>query len=91
MCILPTLVRVNLGVKATSLIRRMPETCRRRLITLREACAINDESELQPTLTSLLMVRRIAVVGADRELPLVTLSHMMKTIIMSVETEIHPR
>ena len=64
-CILPTPVRVNLGVKATSLMRRMPEICRRRLITLREACAMNGESELHPILTSLLMVRRMAAIGAD--------------------------
>ena len=88
-CILPTPVRVNLGVKATSFIRRTLETCRRRLITLREACAINGKSELHPTLTSLLMVKRMAVIGADQGLPLASLSHMMSTIIMSAETEIH--
>ena len=87
---LPTLVRVNLEVKATSLMRRMPKTCRRRLITLREACAMNNESKLHPILTSLLIVRRMAAIGADRGLPLTSLSHMMRTIIMNVETEIHP-
>ena len=69
-CILPTLVRVNLGVKATSLMRRMLETCKKRLITLREACAMNDESELHPILTSLLMVRRMTTIGVDRGLQL---------------------
>ena len=89
-CILPTPVRGNLEVKVTSLMRRMPETCRRRLITLGEACAMNGESELHPILTSLLRVRRMVAIGADRELPLISLSHMMRTIIMNVETEIHP-
>ena len=64
MCILPILVRVNLGVKAMSLTRRMPETCRRRLITLREAYAMNGESELHPIQTFLLMVRRMVAIGA---------------------------
>ena len=89
-CILPTPVRVNLGVKATSLMRRMPKTCKRRLIALGEACAMIGESELHSILTSLLMVRRMAAIGIDRGLPLVSLSHMMRTIIMNVETKIPP-
>ena len=50
---------------------------------------MNGKSELHPTLTSLLMVKRMAVIGADQGLPLASLSHMMSTIIMSAETEIH--
>ena len=89
-CILPTPVRVNLGVKATSLMRRMPKTCKRRLIALGEAYAMIGESELHPILTSLLMVRRMAAIGVDRGLPLVSLSHMMRTIIMNIERKIPP-
>ena len=88
-CILPIPVRVNIGVKATPLMRRTLETCRRRLITLREAYAMNGESELHPIPTSLLMVRRMAAIDADRGLPLAVLSHMIRTIIMNAETKIH--
>ena len=62
----------------------------RRLIILREACAMNGKSELHPILTSFLMVRKVATIGANRGLPLASLSHMMRTIIMNIETEIHP-
>ena len=83
---LPTLVRVNLGVKAMSLMRRMLETCRRKLITLREACTMNGKSKLRPILTFLLMSKRMVATGAGQGLPLASLSHMMRTIIMNVET-----
>ena len=51
----------------------------RRLITLKEACAMNCESELHPILTSLLMVKRMVVISANRGLPLASLSHMTRT------------
>ena len=51
---------------------------------------MNGESELHPILTSLPMVKRMAAIGADQGLLLVSLSHMMRTIIMNAETEIHP-
>ena len=52
---------------------------------------MNDESELHPILTYLLMVKRMAAIGTDQGLLLASLSHMMRTIIMSAETEIHPQ
>ena len=51
---------------------------------------MNGESKLHPILTSLLMVKRMVAIGADQELLLASLSYMMRTIIMSVETEICP-
>ena len=52
---------------------------------------MNGESELLPILTSLPMMKRMVAIGADQEpLPL-SLSCMMKTTIMSVETKIHLR
>ena len=51
---------------------------------------MNGESELHPILTFLPMVKRMAAIGADQGLLLVSLSHMMRTIIMNAETEIHP-
>ena len=44
------------------------------------------ESELHPILTSFPMVKRMATIGADQGLLLASLSHMMRTTIMSVET-----
>ena len=44
-----------------------------------------------PILTSLPMVKRMATIGVDQGLLLASLSHMMRTIIMSAETEILPR
>ena len=52
---------------------------------------MNDENELHPILTSLLMVRRMAAIGADQGLLLVSLSRTTRTIIMSVETRTRPR
>ena len=87
---LPTPIRVNLRIKVMFLIRIMPETCRRRLIIRRGACAMNGESELHLILTSLLMVKRIVTIGADQGLPLKSLTLMMRTIIMNAEIEISP-
>ena len=91
MCILPIPVRVNLGEKATSLTRRMPETCRRRLITLREAYTTNAEGKLFQTLTTLPMMRRTKTIDRGQGLPLASLSHMMKTTALNAETKIHLR
>ena len=88
---LPTLVQVNLGIKTMSLMRRMPETCKRRLITSREAYATSTEGELLPTLTTLLMMRRTKTTDRGQELPLASLSHMIKTTAMNTKTEIHLR
>ena len=52
---------------------------------------MNGESELHPILTSFLMVKRMAAIGVGRGLLLVSLSYMMRSIIISAETEIRPR
>jgi len=52
---------------------------------------MNGKRELSPFLTSLLMVKGMVVIGADQGLLLMSLSRIMKTTIMSVETEIHLR
>ena len=90
-CTLLVQVGVVLGVVATSLRRKILEQCRRRLTTWREACTMNSEGELLPVLTSLLMAKRMVTIGANQELLLASLSYMMKTIIISAETEIHLR
>ena len=74
-----------------SLMRRMPETCKRRLITSREAYATSAKGELLPTLTTLPMMRRTKTTDRGQELPPVNLSHMTKTIAMNAEIEIHLR
>jgi len=51
---------------------------------------MNGESEPHLILTSLLMVKRIVAIGVNQGLLLTSLSHMMRIIITSVETEIHP-
>ena len=67
--------------------RRMLETCRRRSIIWKEACAMNDESELHPILISLLGAKRMTVIDASQELHPVSLSCMMRIIIMSAGIE----
>ena len=52
---------------------------------------MNNEGELLPVLTSLLMAKRMVTIGANQELLLASLSYIMKTIIISAETEIHLR
>ena len=76
-------------VKATSLMRRMPETCSWKLTTWREAYATNAEGELLPTLITLPMMRRMLTIDKGQGFPLVSIFHMMKTTAMNVETEIH--
>ena len=71
--------------------RRMPETCRGRLIIWKEACAMNNESELHPILISLLGAKRMIFIGAGRELHLASPSHMIGIIIMSAGIESHLR
>ena len=88
-CILPILVEAILGVVAISLMRKIPKPCSWRLITWREAYATNGESEILPILTSLPTMKRMVAIGADQRLLLMSLSHMMRTSIRSVETEIH--
>ena len=50
---------------------------------------MNGEGELPPILTSLLTVKRMVVIDADQGLLPVSLSRMMRTTIMSAETEIN--
>ena len=52
---------------------------------------MNDENGLHPSLTSPPMVKRVAATGKGQGLLLASLSHMMKTIIMSAESDIRPR
>ena len=78
-------------VKATSLMRRMPEICSWKLIIWREAYATNVEGELLPTLITLPMMIRTLTIDRGQRLPLTSLSHMMKTTAMNAETEIHLR
>ena len=47
---------------------------------------MQDEDELPPGLTPLLMVRRIVVIDIDQGLLLVSLSHMKRNTIVSVDT-----
>ena len=50
---------------------------------------MSGESELHLILTFLPIVKRMVAIGVDQGLLLASLSHMMRTIIMSVETKIH--
>ena len=65
-CIPPILVRASHEVGVTSLIRRIPKPCNWRLIVYEGDCAVNDEDELLPILTSLLMNIEMAVTGPDQ-------------------------
>ena len=49
---------------------------------------MSDENELYPILTSLPMVKRMAAIDTGHGLLLVSLSHMMRIIIIDTETEI---
>ena len=48
---------------------------------------MNDESELHPILISLVGVKRMIAIGAGPELHLVSPSHMIGIIIISVRIE----
>ena len=50
---------------------------------------MNGEDELPLIQTSLPRVKMMVVIDADRELLLVSLSHMLRTTTVSVETGIH--
>ena len=52
---------------------------------------MSDENEFHPILTSLLMVKMMAAIDAGQRLLLASLSHMIRIIIIGVETEIRPR
>ena len=87
---LPTPIRVNIGVNTIYLMRRMPETCRKRLITWREVYVTHAEGELLPTLITLPMMKKTKNTYRGQELPPANLSHTMKSTAMDVETVIHP-
>ena len=87
MYVLPILVEAKLVVKVMFIRRRMLETCRGRLIIWKEACAMNNESELYPTQTSFLEAKKMIAIGAGQELHPVSPSHMIGIIIMSVGIE----
>ena len=46
---------------------------------------MHDEDELPPSLTPLLMVRRMVVIDADQGLLLVSLSHMKRNTTMNAD------
>ena len=48
---------------------------------------MQDEDELPPGLTPLLMVRRIVVIDIDQGLLLVSLSHMKRNTTVNVDTK----
>ena len=50
---------------------------------------MNDESELLPTLTPLLTMKRMEAIGTNQGLLLVSISHMMKTTTMSAKAGAH--
>ena len=52
---------------------------------------MNAEGELLPTSITLPMMRRTLTIDRGQGLPLVSFSHMMKTIVMNAEIEIHLR
>ena len=52
---------------------------------------MSDENELYPILTFLPMVKRMAAIDTGQGLLLVSLSRMMRIIIIDAETEIRPR
>ena len=47
---------------------------------------MHDEDELPPSLTPLLMVRRMAIIDVDQGLLPVSLSHMKRNTTMNVDT-----
>ena len=67
----------------------MPKPYSWKLITWGKAYATNGESKLLPIPTSLSMMKMMVIIGASQGPLLVSLSRMMKTIIMSTETENH--
>ena len=50
---------------------------------------MNNERKLLPTLISLPTMKRMVAIGANQGHLLASLSHMMRTTIMGVETKIH--
>ena len=81
----PILVGANLEVGVMSLIRRILEQCNWRLIISEGGCAVNNEDELLPILTSLLTMIEMAVTGLGQELSLVSLSRVMRTTTISAK------
>ena len=84
-CIPHILVEVTLEVKATSLRSRTTEPCKGRLTIKRRSYAMHNEDELPPSLTPLLMVRRMVIIDADQGLLLVRLSHMKRSTTANVD------
>ena len=89
MCIPPVLVRAIHEVGVTSLMRRIPKPCKWRFIVYEGDCAVNDEDELLPILTSLLMNIEMAVTGPSQGLLPVSLSCVMRTTTMNAEVRAH--
>ena len=82
-CIPRILVGVNLEVGVTSLMKRILEACNWKLTACEEGYAVSNEEELLQTLTFLLMMMEMAVIGPSRGLLPVSLSLVMRITTMS--------
>ena len=74
---------VNLEVGVTSLMKRILEACNWKLTACEEGCAASNEEELLQTLTFLLIMIEMAIIGPSRGLLPVSLSLVMKITTMS--------
>ena len=80
------LVEVTLELEVISLRSKTTEPCKGILAIKRRSYAMHDEDELPPSLTPLLMVRRMVVIDVDQGHLLVSLSHMKRNTTMNVDT-----
>ena len=74
----------------TSLMKKMLETCSKRLITCGGSYAANDRGELLQVLFLLLVEKKMAATSPDRRLPLVSLSHAMRITTVGIGVKAHP-
>jgi len=74
----------------TSLMKRMLETCSKRLITCGGSCAANDRGELLQVLFLLLVEKKMAATSLDRGLPPVSFSRTMRITIVGIGVKAHP-
>ena len=80
------IVRANLEVGITSLMKRTLGACNCRLTVYEGGCATNDREGLLQILTFLLIMMEMAITGPGRGLPLVSLSLVMRITTISVNT-----
>ena len=79
------LVRANLEVGITSLMKRTLGACNCRLTVYEGGCATNDREGLLQILTFLLIMMEMAITGPGRGLPLVSLSLVMRIITINTD------